>query len=73
MLASLNRRSENVGIEPIVVAELKFGDVQRHVFCADLVEAPDDAAFEDRPEALGKKTNTLGKSPKALLFVRVRR
>src|SRR5438045_3469839 len=52
--ASLNRCSKNVGIEPIVVAELKFGDVQRHIFAADLVERADNAALEDRPETLNR-------------------
>src|SRR5664280_2122434 len=37
-LASLNRRSENAHIEPIVIAVLKFRDVQRQIFCADFVE-----------------------------------
>src|SRR5882724_1601012 len=46
---SLNRRSENVVIEAVVVAELKFGDVERHIFGADLVERADDAALEDAP------------------------
>jgi hypothetical protein len=40
--ASLNCRSENVGIEPIVVAELKFRDVERHIFGAHLVERADN-------------------------------
>jgi hypothetical protein len=48
---SRNRRSENVVIEAVVVAELKFGDVERHIFGADLVERADDAALEDAPEA----------------------
>ena len=34
--------AENVGIVPIVVLELEFGDVQREVFAADLVEATHD-------------------------------
>jgi len=49
-LAASNLRSENVRILAIVVAELKFRDVQRHIFGADLVEAPHDPAFEDGPE-----------------------
>ena len=53
-LAALNRRSENIVIEPIVVAELKLRDVQRHVFGADLVEAANDAALEDAPEAFNR-------------------
>ena len=54
MLASLNRRAENIRIEAIVVAELEFRNVQRHIFGADLVERADDAALEDRPEAFNR-------------------
>ena len=35
----------------VVVAELKLGNIERHVFFADFVEAADDAALDDRPEA----------------------
>src|SRR5208282_632074 len=50
--ASAYRRAEDVGIEAIVVAELKFRNVERHIFGAHFVESADHAAFEDRPEAL---------------------
>ena len=53
-LASVDRRSEDVGIETVVVAELKFRDVQRQIFFADFVERADHAALEDRPEALNR-------------------
>ena len=53
-LASLYRRSKDVGVLPIVVPELELGDIQRHVFAADLVEGADHAALEDRPEALNR-------------------
>src|SRR6185437_12063388 len=53
-LASRNRRSKNVVIEPIVVSELKFSDVQRKVFLADFVEAADDAALKDAPESFNR-------------------
>ena len=49
--ASLNRRSKNIGIEPIVVSELKLRDVQRQIFAADLVIAAHNPAFENAPEA----------------------
>ena len=52
--ASLNRRSENVVVEAVVISELKFRDVQRQIFGADLVIAADDAALEDRPEAFNR-------------------
>jgi hypothetical protein len=53
-LASANRRSEDIRIVPIVVTELKFRDVQRHVFGTDLVEASNNTALEDRPKALNR-------------------
>ncbi len=37
-LAPGNRFSENIGIEPIVVPELKFSNVQWHIFGAYFVE-----------------------------------
>lgn len=53
-LASINRRSENVVIESVVVAKLKFRDVQRPIFGADLVERTDNAALKDAPKALNR-------------------
>src|SRR5258708_15489101 len=38
----------------VVVAELKFGDVQRHVFGADLVERGDDTELEDAPKTFNR-------------------
>jgi hypothetical protein len=52
--ACLNRGAENVRIPPMVVAELKFRDVQRHIFGADLVERTHDTALENRPEAFNR-------------------
>jgi hypothetical protein len=49
--ASLDRRSENIGVLPIVISELELGDIERHIFAAHFVECADNAAFEDRPEA----------------------
>jgi hypothetical protein len=48
---SRNCRSENIRVVPIVISELKFRDVERHIFCAHLVERADHATLEDRPEA----------------------
>jgi hypothetical protein len=31
-LASPNRRSKNIGVLPIVIAELELSDIQRHIF-----------------------------------------
>src|SRR5258708_33060090 len=54
ILTSLNRRSENVRVPSIIVAEFEFRNIERHVFGADFVEASDDPALEDRPEALNR-------------------
>jgi hypothetical protein len=52
MSASLNRRSENIPIFAIIIAELELGDIERHIFPAHFVERADNAALENRPEAL---------------------
>ena len=51
-LASRNRRSEDVRILPIVVAELEFSDVEWQILFADLMEASHDTALNQRPETL---------------------
>ena len=53
-LASLNRRSENVIVKPIIVPELELRNVKMQVFLADIVEGTDDAALDDAPEALNR-------------------
>ena len=53
-LASLDRCSEDVRAVAIVIPELKFRNVQRHVFGADPVECADDPALEDPPEAFNR-------------------
>jgi hypothetical protein len=54
MLTSRNRRSEDVCILPIVVAALKFRDIERQIFAADFVEASHDAALNQRPNAFNR-------------------
>jgi hypothetical protein len=49
---SLDRRSENIRVLPVIIAELKLGDIEWHIFPAHFVEGADHAALEDRPEAL---------------------
>jgi hypothetical protein len=49
--ASLDRRSENILVFPIIIVELKLGNIERHIFPAHFVECADHAAFENRPEA----------------------
>jgi hypothetical protein len=56
--ASSNCRSEDIRILPVVVAELEFRDVERHVFGTHLGESVHDATLEDRPETF----NRLGKN-----------
>jgi hypothetical protein len=52
--AACYRRSKHVGIHAVIVAELKLGNVQWHIFGAHLVERADYAAFEDRPETFNR-------------------
>src|SRR5260370_6031552 len=54
ILASPDRFAENIGIVAVVVPELKLRNVERQIFWAELVERADNAAFEDRPEALNR-------------------
>ena len=49
---SLNRRSENVIVEAIVIPKLELCNVKWQVFGANLVESADDTALEYAPEAL---------------------
>jgi hypothetical protein len=50
--AACYRRIEHGGIEAVIVTELKFRDVERHIFRGHFVERADHATLEDRPEAL---------------------
>jgi hypothetical protein len=52
--AACYRGPEHVGIATVVIPELKFRDVKRHIFGADFVEASDDAALEDAPKAFNR-------------------
>jgi hypothetical protein len=52
MLASLNCLGEDIVVAPVIVPELEFRKVGRQVLLADLVIGADDAALQDRPEAL---------------------
>ncbi len=51
---SLNRGSENIVVEPIVIFELAFRNVERQIFGADFVIAANNAALEDRPKAFNR-------------------
>src|SRR5579872_3712838 len=50
--AACYRCLENVRVVTVVVLELRFGDVEREVLPADVVERADDRPLDDRPEAL---------------------
>ena len=52
MSAPINSRSENIGVLPVIVAELELRNIKRHIFPAHLVECADHTALEDRLEAL---------------------
>src|SRR5581483_1402406 len=43
--------SENIGVQTVVVAELRLSDVQRQILGAHLVIGADDAALEQAPES----------------------
>ncbi len=49
--AACYRFREDFRIVAVVVSELKFRNVQRHIFGAHFVECADHTALEDRPEA----------------------
>ena len=53
-LTSANHRTKDIRIGAVVISELKFRDVQRHIFGRNFVEAANDAALEDRPETLNR-------------------
>jgi hypothetical protein len=53
-LASAYRRSEDISVVPIVIPELKLGNIQRQILGTDFMEAADYAAFEDAPEAFNR-------------------
>ena len=43
--------AEDIRIFSVVIPELELGDIQMRIFFADLMESPDNAALQDRPEA----------------------
>jgi hypothetical protein len=52
--AACYRFTENIIIETVIIAELKFRDIQRHVLFADLVECAHNSALHNRPKALNR-------------------
>jgi hypothetical protein len=53
-LTFLDCRSEDIRIQPVVVAELELGNVERQIFTADLVIGADHAALNQRPETFDR-------------------
>lgn len=53
-LAPLNRCAKNIRVSAIIVAELKFSDVQRHIFGGHFVERADATTFENRPKTFNR-------------------
>jgi hypothetical protein len=52
--AACYRRLKHIGIEAVVIAELKLRDVQRQIFGRHFVERADHATLEDAPKALNR-------------------
>src|SRR2546426_10459910 len=50
--ASCDERPEHVGVLAVVMTEAELGQVERQVRPGDLVVATDDAALQERPEAI---------------------
>ena len=48
--AACYRRTKNIRVVAVVIAELELSNVQRQVLGAHLVERADNAAFEDAPK-----------------------
>jgi hypothetical protein len=44
--ASTDRRSEDIRVLAIIITELEFSDVERHVFAAHFMECADHAALD---------------------------
>lgn len=46
--------SEDVGVVPVIIAELELRDIEVRVLLADPMEGADDAALDERPEAFNR-------------------
>jgi hypothetical protein len=53
--ASFDRRSKNVLVVPIIVAELELGNIKVQILFAHLVEGAVHAPFDERPEASARQ------------------
>ena len=52
--AACYRTRKHIGIATVVIAKLKFRDIQRQIFGTDLMETADDTALKNRPETLNR-------------------
>lgn len=52
--ASCYHSTKNIGVVSVVIFELTFRNVQRHVFAAHLMIAANNRPLEDRPEAFNR-------------------
>jgi hypothetical protein len=46
--------AKDIRVQAVIIAELKLGDIERQVLFADLVDGPDHAALDQRPEPLDR-------------------
>jgi hypothetical protein len=53
-LTAFNRRTENVIIKAVIIAELELSNVKMQVSFADIVECPHNSALKDAPEAFNR-------------------
>ena len=45
---------EDIGIVPVIVAELEFRHIERQILLADFMKCSDHSAFDKRPKALNR-------------------
>jgi hypothetical protein len=65
--AACYRFAENIGIVPMVVAELKFREVERKIFLADVMISANDSALQQSPK--GIKIGSVNLATYILAFV----
>ena len=46
--------TEDILVVPVVVAPFELGNVERQILRADVVEGPDNAALQERPDAVDR-------------------
>ena len=61
-LASADRRSENVGIHAVIIAELKLRNIERQILAADLLKEVGPVRTMTAKEAAKKVAKKVGRS-----------